>query len=48
MNRLFTNHKLVTQVSLGVSIFALSFFGLIFASRYSAFVIIMIVLTIGE
>ncbi|MFC6253916.1 MDR family MFS transporter [Secundilactobacillus hailunensis] len=48
MNRLFTNHKLATQVGLGVSIFALSFFGLIFASQYSAFVIIMIVLTIGE
>lgn len=48
MNRLFVNHRLVTQVGLGASIFALSFFGLIFASQYSDFVIIMIVLTIGE
>ncbi|WP_203651224.1 MDR family MFS transporter [Secundilactobacillus yichangensis] len=48
MNRLFASHKLATQVSLGVSIFALSFFGLIFATQYSNFVIIMIVLTIGE
>lgn len=48
MNRLFSGHRLATQVGLGVSVFALSFFGLIFASQYSAFVIIMIVLTIGE
>ncbi|MCH5463378.1 MFS transporter [Lactobacillus sp. LC28-10] len=48
MNRLFASRKLSTQIGLGVSIFALSFFGLIFAHQYSDFVIIMIVLTIGE
>lgn len=48
MNKLFASHKLATQIGMGVSIFALSFFGLIFAHQYSDFVIIMIVLTIGE
>ncbi|GAX03526.1 major facilitator superfamily transporter [Secundilactobacillus pentosiphilus] len=48
MNKLFASHKLATQIGMGVSIFALSFFGLMFAHQYSDFVIIMIVLTIGE
>ncbi|MTV82854.1 MDR family MFS transporter [Secundilactobacillus folii] len=48
MNRIFASHKLATQVGLGVSIFALSFFLLIFASQYSAFIIIMVILTVGE
>lgn len=47
-NRIFASHKLATQVGLGVTIFALSFFLLIFASQYVTFVIIMIILTIGE
>lgn len=48
MNRLFASRKLATQIGLGVTIFAISFFLLIFASQYSAFVIIMVILTIGE
>lgn len=48
MNRLFASRKLVTQIGLGTAIFALSFFLLIFASQYAVFVIIMIILTIGE
>lgn len=48
MNRLFAGRKLSTQVGLGVTIFAVSFFLLIFASQYTVFVVIMVILTIGE
>lgn len=40
--------KIGTQVALGITLFALSFLGLVFARQYVDFIIIMVVLTIGE
>ncbi len=48
VNRLGNHFKLSTQTYIGVFIFALSFVGLIFAKQYYAFVLVMIVTTIGE
>lgn len=48
INRIGHHFKMVHQVAFGVLIFALSFFMLIFAKQYSAFIIIMIILTFGE
>lgn len=48
VNRLFGRLKISVQVAIGVAIFAVSYFGLIPARHYLAFVISMIVLTIGE
>ncbi|BDZ31620.1 MFS transporter [Lactiplantibacillus sp. WILCCON 0030] len=40
--------KIGTQVAFGITLFALSFLGLVFARQYIDFIIIMVVLTIGE
>ena len=40
--------KIGTQIGLGITLFALSFLGLVFARQYVDFIIIMVVLTIGE
>ncbi|WP_318765595.1 MDR family MFS transporter [Lactiplantibacillus carotarum] len=40
--------KIGTQVGIGISLFALSFLGLVFARQYVDFIIIMVILTIGE
>lgn len=48
MNRLFAHRSLPGQIAGGTLLFASSFFLLTFASQYWAFVVIMIVLTIGE
>lgn len=46
---LFNEHfKIGTQVGVGITLFALSFLGLVFARQYIDFIIIMVVLTIGE
>ncbi|WP_308440902.1 MDR family MFS transporter [Secundilactobacillus yichangensis] len=46
--KLFAKHHLSTQVGVGVSFLAVSFFPLIFAKQYSTFVIVMVILTLGE
>ncbi|ORN27545.1 Major Facilitator Superfamily protein [Lentilactobacillus parabuchneri] len=48
VNRIGTHFKLSTQTYVGVFIFAASFIWLIFARDYSAFVMVMVVTTIGE
>ncbi|WP_283680174.1 MFS transporter [Lentilactobacillus sp. Marseille-Q4993] len=48
VNRFGTKFKLSTQTYFGTAIFAISFLGLIVAREYYAFVIVMIVTTIGE
>lgn len=48
VNRLFVNLKLPVQIGIGVFIFATSFFLLVFTSQYYMFIIVMVVLTIGE
>ncbi|MEE8825558.1 major facilitator superfamily protein [Lentilactobacillus sunkii] len=48
VNRIGTHFKLSTQTYVGVTIFAASFMWLIFARDYTAFVLVMIVTTIGE
>ncbi len=48
VNRLFVNLKLPIQIGIGVFIFATSFFLLVFTSQYYMFIIVMLVLTIGE
>lgn len=48
MNRLFAHRSLPGQIAGGTLLFASSFFLLTFASQYWTFVVIMIVLTIGE
>ena len=48
VNRIGTHFKLSTQTYVGVFIFAASFIWLIFAREYSAFVMVMVVTTIGE
>jgi len=48
VNRIGTHFKLSTQTYVGVAIFAASFVWLIFARDYTAFVLVMIVTTIGE
>ncbi|WP_395320183.1 MFS transporter [Fructilactobacillus frigidiflavus] len=48
INRIGRHFKMVHQVALGVFIFALSFFMLIFAKQYAWFIVIMIILTFGE
>lgn len=40
--------KVGTQIGFGITLFALSFLGLVFARQYVDFIIIMVVLTIGE
>lgn len=40
--------KIGTQIGFGITLFALSFLGLVFARQYVDFIIIMVVLTIGE
>lgn len=40
--------KIGTQVGIGITLFALSFLGLVFARQYVDFIVIMVVLTIGE
>ena len=40
--------KIGTQIGLGITLFALSFLGLVFARQYVDFIFIMVVLTIGE
>lgn len=40
--------KIGTQIGFGITLFALSFLGLVFARQYLDFIIIMVVLTIGE
>lgn len=40
--------KIGTQIGVGITLFALSFLGLVFARQYVDFIIIMVVLTIGE
>ncbi|ETY73495.1 MDR family MFS transporter [Lactiplantibacillus fabifermentans] len=40
--------KIGTQIGFGITLFALSFLGLVFARQYIDFIIIMVVLTIGE
>ncbi|WP_137626555.1 MDR family MFS transporter [Lactiplantibacillus pingfangensis] len=40
--------KIGSQVAFGITLFALSFLGLVFARQYIDFIIIMVVLTIGE
>ncbi|UQS84613.1 MFS transporter [Apilactobacillus apisilvae] len=42
------NAKISTQVFIGIIIFAISFYGLIFAKNYAGFLTIMIFLTFGE
>ncbi|RRK10654.1 MFS transporter [Lactiplantibacillus garii] len=45
----FNEHfKIGTQVGVGITLFALSFLGLVFARQYVDFIIIMVVLTVGE
>jgi len=47
--RLFNERfKIGTQIGVGVTLFALSFLGLVFARQYLDFVLIMVVLTFGE
>ncbi|EEI71093.1 MDR family MFS transporter [Lentilactobacillus hilgardii] len=48
VNRIGEHFKLSTQTYIGVFIFAISFIGLIFAKQYYAFIIVMVVTTIGE
>ncbi|MGF2384896.1 MDR family MFS transporter [Lentilactobacillus otakiensis] len=48
INRIGAHFKLSTQTYVGVTIFAASFIWLIFARDYTAFVLVMIVTTIGE
>ncbi|GAY73712.1 MDR family MFS transporter [Lentilactobacillus kosonis] len=48
VNRIGEKFKLSTQTYVGIFIFAIAFLGLIFAKNYTAFVIVMIVTTIGE
>ncbi|AVK63552.1 MFS transporter [Lactobacillus sp. CBA3606] len=40
--------KIGTQIGFGITLFALSFLGLVFARQYVDFIIIMVVLTVGE
>ncbi|MDY1544540.1 MDR family MFS transporter [Lactiplantibacillus pentosus] len=40
--------KIGTQIGFGITLFVLSFLGLVFARQYVDFIIIMVVLTIGE
>lgn len=40
--------KIGTQIGVGITLFALSFLGLVFARQYVDFIIIMVVLTVGE
>ncbi len=47
-NRIFTKYKISTQAGFGILILALSFFSLIFASHYGAFVGVMVIVTLGE
>ena len=48
INRIGNHFKMSTQTYVGVAIFAASFIGLIFAKEYPAFIVVMIVTTIGE
>jgi len=48
VNRIGSHFKLSTQTYTGVAIFAASFIWLIFARDYTAFVLVMIMTTIGE
>lgn len=48
VNRIGGRFKMSTQTYVGAVIFALSFVGLIFARQYYAFVLVMVVTTIGE
>lgn len=47
-NRIGANYKMSSQIYVGVTIFAASFFLLIFANQYLVFIITMAILTIGE
>lgn len=47
INRIGNHFKMSTQTYVGVAIFAASFIGLIFAKEYPAFIVVMIVTTIG-
>ncbi|VDG18899.1 MFS transporter [Lactobacillus sp.] [Lactiplantibacillus mudanjiangensis] len=40
--------KIGTQIGLGITLFALSFLGLVFARQYIDFIVIMVILTLGE
>ncbi|MFC6182287.1 MDR family MFS transporter [Lactiplantibacillus daowaiensis] len=40
--------KIGTQIGFGITLFALSFLGLVFARQYVDFIVIMVVLTLGE
>jgi len=40
--------KIGTQIGFGITLFALSFLGLVFARQYADFIVIMVVLTLGE
>ncbi|WP_203629521.1 MDR family MFS transporter [Lentilactobacillus fungorum] len=48
VNRASTRFKLSTQTYVGTAIFALSFICLIFAKTYPAFILVMVITTIGE
>lgn len=48
VNRASTRFKLSTQTYVGTAIFAVSFICLIFAKTYPAFILVMVITTIGE
>ena len=48
INKLFSHIKLTHQIAVGLTIFCLSFLGLPFARHFMTFVLIMVILTIGE
>ena len=48
VNRLFGRMRMATQITIGVIIFSVSFFGLIPARHYLMFIMVMIFLTLGE
>ena len=48
INKLFSHIKLTHQIAVGLTIFCLSFLGLPFAWHFMTFVLIMVILTIGE
>lgn len=48
VNRIGEKFKLSNQVYVGIFVFAISFLGLIVATKYSTFVVVMIITTLGE